>query len=552
MASLSAAAALLFLLGALLLDLRGVGPDLHRIFCLLGLSAILQTPRLAAGVFAEERRNQTLGLLFLSGLGVGEVFLSKLLSSALIALTDLLAMFPMLALPFLLGGVSFDLFVATVCALPTLLLFALAVSLLASVLTQDDGTAIIGAWVGVVLIGGVTPLLFFAQQQFGSGAQPSLWWLRLSPGYGPALIWRGFGGVPISEFWINEGITLAWSGLCLGVAGLALTALWREREAATQSGWRERLGELMHGGRRFRRRLGAVWLEANPFAYLAARDHQPATLAWLVVGGLVGIWLAGWAVWGRHWLSVLNLLFTAGLLNLATSWLIHFTAAKTLATPRQDGTYELLLTTSLQPSDIVWGTFEASRHLFQAVTRVVLGLQVLMLAAGLALRPWTPGALASYSMVWGFLLWWAWKQSRSWRDPLPTMWAGLNGGRPAAAMLGGFSLWNLIWIALCLPGLANSLALARHFPSGSILELVLVFLATTVPLVNTLLSARGFLDARECRLVAEFREIVREPLPDPDDPRFKKWDRAERFPWGWASVQRRLHERVARTTTGRG
>jgi hypothetical protein len=39
---------------------------------------------------------------------------------------------------------------------------------------------------------------------------------------------------------------------------------------------------------------------------------------------------------------------------------------------------------------------------------------------------------------------------------------------------------------------------------------------------------------RECarRLIGEFREIVREPVPDPSDPRFKKWNTRERFPWG--------------------
>ena len=39
---------------------------------------------------------------------------------------------------------------------------------------------------------------------------------------------------------------------------------------------------------------------------------------------------------------------------------------------------------------------------------------------------------------------------------------------------------------------------------------------------------------RDCegRLISEFREIVREPLPDPSDPRFKSRNVRERFPWG--------------------
>jgi hypothetical protein len=48
------------------------------------------------------------------------------------------------------------------------------------------------------------------------------------------------------------------------------------------------------------------------------------------------------------------------------------------------------------------------------------------------------------------------------------------------------------------------------------------------------------------RLVSEFREIVREPLPDPSDPRFKKWKGLERFPWGWGVAQHQLLERLGR------
>ena len=124
--------AMLFLLLAPLTGSPALGRNLDEMPFLAGLYFVVRAPRLTAGVLAEERRNQTLGLLFLSGLGAGEVFASKFLSAALVAFTDLLALFPMLALPFLLGGVSFEVFLATISALPALMLFALAVSLLAS------------------------------------------------------------------------------------------------------------------------------------------------------------------------------------------------------------------------------------------------------------------------------------------------------------------------------------------------------------------------------------------------------------------------------------
>ena len=135
------AVTLLLLLVGAATGSRTIGRTLHQLLFVAGIYLVMRAPLLAAGIFADERREQTLGLLFLSGLSAMEVFASKVISAAAIACTGLLAIFPMLALPFLTGGVSFDLFLATVFVLPTLLVFALAVSLLASVVTEDDGTA---------------------------------------------------------------------------------------------------------------------------------------------------------------------------------------------------------------------------------------------------------------------------------------------------------------------------------------------------------------------------------------------------------------------------
>ena len=283
-AAAAAGGSMLFLLLGTLTGSSSQSRQLDEMLCVAGLYFVLRAPGLTAGVLAEERRNQTLGLLFLSGLGAGEVFASKFLSAALIAFTELLALFPMLALPFLIGGVSFEVFLASICSLPALMLFALAVSLLGSVLTRDDGTAVALAAAACGALCVVTPAIYLAQTLLAPGSAPSLWWLRLSPAYGPQLVWRGFrsgfaagaGG----EFWLNLGVTVAWSALCLGAAATALKLLWRDQEEKRGSaGWRGRWNNAVHGTARERCRLGRVWLDANPFVWLAARDRQPAVLA---------------------------------------------------------------------------------------------------------------------------------------------------------------------------------------------------------------------------------------------------------------------------------
>jgi ABC-type transport system involved in multi-copper enzyme maturation permease subunit len=558
-AALASAGTLLFLLfarsggpGA-----RHAGHTLHQLLCLATGYLVLQTPQLTAGVIAEERRQQTLGLLFLSGLSAWEVFASKLFSAAVVAFSDLLALFPMLAIPFLIGGVSFNLFLATICALPNILLFVLAVCLLASVLTRDDGTALIVAAVLLFLLCGVGPLVYLAQSRFSPGATPSSAWLLLSPAYGPFLVWRGLGATQVSEFWRNWGMTLAWSGLCLGTAAATLNSLWREREDEFGSaGWRARWQEWLHGNARGRRPLAATWLPVNPFTWLAARDRQPATMAWLVVGGIAGGWLVCWAAWPHRWPSVPNFFLTATLLNLALRWLIYYTAARSLGEARRDGTYELLLTTPLSPSDIVSGQFEALGLHFRRVMRAVLGLEIAMMLAGLAVRNWTGSALFVYGVVWMVLLLWAVDQTRDWQATSLVLWVSLNCGRPAHSVwrTTGLKSWSWVWVLINLQFLSSKLP---TFPTGSTFEVVfasivgglllLVFLGKWMMNMG---KATHAAKKWEQRLVSEFREIAREPLPDPHDPRFKKWDGRERFPWGWGVVQEQLHERLVRRLNG--
>ncbi len=576
-AALAAAGSVFFLLLGARIDSASMGRTLEQLLCIVGLHFVLRAPMLTAGVLAEERRNQTLGLLFLSGLGAGEVFASKFLSSALIAFTNLLAIFPMLALPFLIGGVSFDLFRAILCALPTLMLFVLAVSLLASVLTREDGVAVVLASALGALLCALPPAVYLAQAQFSSGPRLSLWWLRLSPAYGPYLVWSGFGSGfgagQQAEFWQNLALTLSWSALALGAAGFALTRIWREREVEGQApGWRERWRELVHGGRESRRRLARLRMEVNPFVWLAGRDRQPATLGWLVVGGIVLSWLLCWMAWPARWPSVPNFFLTATLLNSVLAWLTRHTAAQALGQTRRDGAYELLLTTPLEPSEIVGGAIEALRRHFGALTNFVLVLNVLMMLGGVATRTWNMRALGVYLFIWLFLLVWSWSLGHLWSRVLPVMWTSLNCGRPAHAVwrTSGFNQWSWIWILFNLQSLGSGF---QRFPTGSFGEMVVVSGCGLILLISWLVrlaiprrasirelrwnpetmgwttrrsSIKGNHGACEARLINEFREIVREPLPDPNDPRFKKWNVHDRFPWGLILAQQQLHERLAR------
>jgi hypothetical protein len=220
----------------------------------------------------------------------------------------------------------------------------------------------------------------------------------------------------------------------------------------------------------------------------------------------------------------------------------------------------------LSPTDIVWGTLEALHLHFRALANFVLGLNGLMMLGGLATRHWSRGALTVYFLVWLFLLAWTWSLDRRLGRVLPAMWAGLNCARPARAVISVSGLKSLSWILFNVLQLGRGSKGFPGFPDGSrgelvtcslvaliwVLELWLRSFTRTIHVPDltwkpqTKLWSEGAATTCATRLIREFREIVREPLPDPTDPRFKEWDMRERFPWGWALVQEQLHERLAR------
>src|SRR5437660_12391720 len=87
-----------------------VSPRGKMLFVALGFLALsfglLAGMFLTANCLSEERREGTLGLLFLTPLRGYDVVLGKLMANSLPAIYGLLAVLPLLALPLLMGGVT--------------------------------------------------------------------------------------------------------------------------------------------------------------------------------------------------------------------------------------------------------------------------------------------------------------------------------------------------------------------------------------------------------------------------------------------------------------
>ena len=147
---LSAAALALFIFGGLLLlqmifsaaRFGGSAFNVGQIqFVILSWSSFLLA--CSAGVFltadslSAEKREGTLGLLFLTDLRGHDVVLGKLASTSVQAFYGLLAAFPVLGLTLMEGGVSGGDFTRAVLVICNTLFFSLAAGLLVSSLSRD-------------------------------------------------------------------------------------------------------------------------------------------------------------------------------------------------------------------------------------------------------------------------------------------------------------------------------------------------------------------------------------------------------------------------------
>src|SRR5438552_16281797 len=115
------------------------------IYCLLG--GVGNT----ADCLRQEKREGTMGLLFLTDLKGYDVVLGKLLATSLNNFYGLLAIFPPLAITFCLGGVTAGEFWRLVLQLTNTLFFSLAVGMAVSALSRDEQRDWMAALLGLLV-----------------------------------------------------------------------------------------------------------------------------------------------------------------------------------------------------------------------------------------------------------------------------------------------------------------------------------------------------------------------------------------------------------------
>ncbi len=319
---------------------------------------LLIGPFLTADCLSEEKRDGTLGLLFLTDLSSLHVVLGKWIASSLAGLFGLLALLPALGLPLLFGGVTPGEYGRTALGVVNAMFFSLAAGMLVSVLSREQAKATLGAMALVLGVTGLVPGLyvFFSAVFLGrpmTGMPPLA---LLSPAYTGLLAQdAAYRAVP-HLFWTSFGLVqgLAWG--CWGLTALLVPRVWREDpgEKPVARRWLYRLGYTRGWWRTFHRRL-----ERNPVFALAARRRWPHWVFWTLVG-LVAVNVYWIAIGSRQvpGAAQFHANFAYALIFTNRVW-ITVMACHFFLEARRSGALELLLTTPLPVRTLLRGHWRA-------------------------------------------------------------------------------------------------------------------------------------------------------------------------------------------------
>ena len=327
----------------------------------------LLVPMLTADCISRERREGTLGLLFLTPLKGNDVVVAKGLAHGLRAVTLGLAVLPVLTIPFLLGGVSWGEAVLSVVVNANAICWALAAGLLASAWNK--------VWLRALLLAAILSFAFFLVLAAGSG------WIMLLT-FRAAQLRRGLLGMglehagtvgfvlltntggewsgftrwaPVVQLALVIGQTTGLSFLILVVAVLVAGAKtrrsWQEEPPSPRQLWWQQTFCTPVLWLSFFRRWMHRKLERNPIGWLEQRTWSGRLVTWGWFAVLISIYSL--VLTDRHFFDGANGLHATMAWLLAGS--MAMSAAGSFRRERETGVLELLLVSPLGESQIISG-----------------------------------------------------------------------------------------------------------------------------------------------------------------------------------------------------
>lgn len=357
---------------------------------------------LTADCLSEEKREGTLGLLFLTDLRGYDVVLGKFLAVSLNAFYGLLAILPITGLCLLLGGLTGSEFSRMTLALVNALFFSLAAGICVSAFGRDS-QRVMGTTLGLVIFfAGILPALarvaanvrFFAAWSWIEWVSP---YCPFAQALEPAYLAQ-----PEKYWWALAASQLLGCFL-LALASVALPHRWQERAAVGAGGsLLRRWAQRDRSGIAARAKTRDNLLPLNPVLWLVGGEFGFRRLAWLIVWawGAVVLLTTVFAP-GEEGTFVLTM-YGVRPFGFLLKWLLALQVCSFFVEARRNGTLEMLLCTPLTSRDIVGGQVLALRKTFQwPVITLLLLLFVPAAVHFVAVRGWSPPELGTAALALG-------------------------------------------------------------------------------------------------------------------------------------------------------
>ena len=410
------------------------------------LYALLAGMRVTADCLSEEKREGTLGLLFLTDLKGYDIVLGKLAATSLNAFYWLLAVFPMLGISLIMGGVTPGEFARVIAVSVNNLLFSLAVGMFCSSVSRDDRKAAGGTFLVILFLTAGLPLLGMWMETLTRNGHA--WPLFSVPNpaftcyaaFDQMYTRSGYGGV----FYLSALVVLGMSWALLALACWIVPRTWQEKESSGGGGGlRGRWRQWQFGSAEQRLARRRMLLAVNPVLWLTNRERFKLALVWTILAALGLAWLWGHVAWGRYWDEVAGLLGAFAAHTVLKVWLAG-EAGRRLAEDRRSGALELLLATPIGVEEILQGQRLALWRQCAWPTVAVLVMDCILVVVGLDIFHGSEERV--WMLVWGIggamLVWDLF--TLSWVG----MWMGLNSRTPNRAS-------SAAWVRVCvLPWLA--------------------------------------------------------------------------------------------------
>lgn len=335
----------------------------HVLTALLFGFCIMEALRNTADSLSSEKREGTLGLLFLTPLKGYDVALGKMAATSLASFYGLLAMLPVLSLSFLMGGVVAGEFWRAVLVLIHTLVSCLVIGLWVSARSWDERNAFM-ATLGLIaaqwlllpaldrLLGGPQILAAFSPIEcFQAGMDRQY---RAGSGF----FWASLAALHFSSWGM-----LAWTAW-------RLTRRWSDpqRVARPLIRWQFSADEKIN-----RRGL----LERNPIQWLVARSIPPLRFFGIY---LVFVVIAAFGLVYAFPKSGNYLFGLMVAIHFGLKLWMSLQAPRFFAESRRTGFLEQLLSTPLSPRAIVHGHYQALKQLYMTSFLVLILAESLFLS----------------------------------------------------------------------------------------------------------------------------------------------------------------------------